>query len=246
MTSHAPEQAQFYLTSVNSCPYLKGRMERKLFTHLNGRRAPILHDLLAQHGFRRSQNIIYRPACDGCSACQSARIVVPEFTPSKSQLRVQKRNRDIAGGEVFARASPEQFELFGRYLLARHTSGGMAGMTFSDYEYMIEDTPVKSMLIEYRIASPDGGPRLVGTALTDILPDGLSMVYSFFDPQLPKRSLGTHMILDHVARASAMDLSHVYLGYWVRNSPKMAYKGAFQPLETLVAGQRWRRVARPV
>jgi leucyl-tRNA---protein transferase len=246
MTRQAPEQAQFYLTSASACPYLEGRTERKLFTHLNGRRAPILHDLLAQHGFRRSQNIIYRPACDGCSACRSARVVVGEFTPTKSQARVSKINADLTGTEVFPQSNAEQFDLFRRYLKARHATGGMADMSYLDYEYMVEDTPVESMIIEYRLAGTEGGDTLVATALTDILPDGLSMVYSFFDPRLAKRSLGTHMILDHVARAKAMDLAHVYLGYWVRNSPKMAYKGAFQPLETLVAGQRWQRVGRPV
>ncbi|MEX1180634.1 MAG: arginyltransferase [Cucumibacter sp.] len=241
MTQQKPEQAQFYLTAPMPCPYLEGRMERKLFTHLSGRRAVAMHALLAQHGFRRSQNIIYRPACEGCSACESARLLVTEFSPSRTQRRIARRNADVASSETFPQASVAQYDLFKRYLYARHAFGGMTTMSFLDYEFMVEDTPVQSLVVEYAIGQPDGTSRLVGVALTDVLPDGLSMVYSFFDPDLKGRSLGSLMILDHVERARAAGLPHVYLGYWVKDSPKMAYKGSFRPLETLVGGQRWRR-----
>jgi arginyl-tRNA--protein-N-Asp/Glu arginylyltransferase len=242
MTEQKPEQAQFYLTAPMPCPYLDGRMERKLFTHLSGRRAEMMHAVLAQHGFRRSQNIIYRPACEGCAACESARIVVDEFEPSRAQRRIGRRNEDVVSAEIHPEASAAQFELFRRYLNARHPTGGMTSMSYLDYEFMVEDTPVRSMLIEYALPEPDGELRLVAAALTDMLSDGLSMVYSFFDPDLKRRSLGSLMILDHIERAKAAGLPHVYLGYWVKDSPKMAYKGTFRPLETLVGGQRWRRV----
>lgn len=242
MTQQAPEQAQFYLTASTPCPYLEGRLERKLFTHLGGRRAPILHELLAQHGFRRSQNIVYRPACEGCDSCRSARVIAAEFAPGKTQRRTWRMNADITGAMRPASATREQFHLFHRYLMSRHAFGGMTGMSYLDYEYMVEDTPVDSMLVEYRLpdASPEG--RLAAVALTDVLPDGLSMVYSFFDPELADRSLGTYMILDHIRRTRLMELPYVYLGYWVENSPKMAYKTRFRPLELLAAGQRWQRL----
>ncbi|WP_029040234.1 arginyltransferase [Cucumibacter marinus] len=241
MSQQKPEQTQFYLTAATPCPYLDGRKERKLFTHLGGKRANMLHDLLAQHGFRRSQNIVYRPACDSCSACQSARIPVDAFEPDRSQRRVSRRNADLVTEERFPLASAEQYELFKRYLNNRHTDGGMAAMSFLDYEYMIEDTPVESMVVEYRLP---GRPRtgLVAAALTDVLPDGLSMVYSFFDPDAAGRSLGNYMILDHVRRARAAGLPYVYLGYWVKESPKMAYKGRYRPLEVLSDGRNWTRV----
>lgn len=242
MTEQKPEQAQFYLTAPMPCPYLEGQMERKLFTHLSGRRAAAMHSLLAQHGFRRSQNIIYRPACEACTACESARILVDEFEPSRSQRRLEKRNADVIATEGAPEATVAQYDLFKRYLHARHAFGGMTSMSFLDYEFMVEDTPVHSIVIEYSLPGPDGVGRLIGVALTDVLPDGLSMVYSFFDPDYRSRSLGSHMILDHVRRARAAGLRHVYLGYWVKESPKMAYKGSFRPLETLVGGQRWRRV----
>lgn len=242
MTEQKPEQAQFYLTASTPCPYLEGRWERKLFTHLSGRRASAMHELLARHGFRRSQNIVYRPACEGCAACESARILVDAFEPTRTHRRVIRRNADVQATDGHPRATARQYELFKRYLHTRHAFGGMTSMSFLDYEFMVEDTPVDSMLIEYTLKEPGGGTRLVATSLTDVLPDGLSMVYSFFDPDLSQRSLGSHMILDHVERARAAGLPHVYLGYWVKDSPKMAYKGSFRPLETLVGGQRWRRV----
>jgi leucyl-tRNA---protein transferase len=241
MSEQHPEQAQFYLTSPMPCPYLDGKMERKLFTHLSGRRAAMMHELLAQHGFRRSQNIIYRPACENCAACESARILVDEFEPGRAQRRISRRNADVKSTEMFPQANARQYELFKRYLFARHAYGGMTSMSFLDYEFMVEDTPVKSVVIEYTLTDPNGGDRLVGVALTDLLPDGMSMVYSYFDPDLDRRSLGSFMILDHIKRAQQAGLPHVYLGYWVKDSPKMAYKGSFRPLETLIGGQRWRR-----
>ena len=238
MTQQVPDTAQFFLTTESECPYLEGRRERKLFTHLGGKRAHAMHALLSNHGFRRSQNLIYRPACDGCNACQSVRIFTQRFTPSRNLKRVRADNRDISATAGPPRATAEQYELFHTYLQNRHTGGGMTQMSFVDYEYMVEDTPVETMVVEYRLENEPGQP-LAAVALTDELPDGLSMVYSFFDPALSARSLGNFMILEHITRAIESGRDYVYLGYWVKNSPKMAYKARFSPLEVQSGTTGW-------
>lgn len=241
MTDQTPENTQLFLTAAMPCPYLPGRQERKLFTHLTGRRAASLHHLLSDNGFRRSQNLIYRPACDGCAACQSVRIVAQEFAPTKRYKRVLRLNSDIAVEVCQPRATAEQFALFKRYLDARHAGGGMTQMSFVDYEYMVEDTPVQTVVVEYRLSTVPGRP-LVAVALTDVMPDGLSMVYSFYDPSLDQRGLGNLLILDHIQQVKLAGLTYVYLGYWVKDSPKMAYKGRFHPLEVQRGPLGWRRL----
>jgi arginyl-tRNA--protein-N-Asp/Glu arginylyltransferase len=227
MTDQTPETTQLFLTAAMPCPYLPGKQERKLFTHLSGRRASSLHHLLSENGFRRSQNLIYRPACEGCNACQSVRIVANAFEPSGRFRRVLRNNDDLSIEVRPTAATSEQYDLFKRYLEARHAGGGMNQMSYIDYEYMVEDTPVQSILVEYR--QPDG--TLVAVALTDVMPDGLSMVYSFYDPDLAHRSMGTFLILDHISQVRSAGLNYVYLGYWVKESPKMAYKALYRPLE---------------
>ena len=230
MTDQTPETTQLFLTAAMPCPYLPGKQERKLFTHLSGRRASSLHHLLSENGFRRSQNLIYRPACEGCNACQSVRIVANEFEPSGRFRRVLRANDDIAIEVRPTTATSEQYDLFKRYLESRHAGGGMNQMSFVDYEYMVEDTPVQSVLVEYRLRDhPDN--TLVAVALTDVMPDGLSMVYSFYDHDLAHRSMGTFLILDHIAQVRSAALNYVYLGYWVKESPKMAYKALYKPLQ---------------
>jgi arginine-tRNA-protein transferase len=225
---------QFFLTPGGPCPYLPGRIERKVFARLNGALAQPLNEALTHSGFRRSQMIAYRPACDGCSACVSVRIVTKEFAPSRSQKRLAKRNTDILRNKVKAEATREQFALLRAYLDSRHAGGGMSDMGLFDYVAMVEETPVNTHIVEYRQTMGDGRPpRLLACALTDVLRDGLSMVYSFFHPGVDARSLGSHMILDHVAEAQARKLPYVYLGYWIRGSAKMNYKARFQPLEAL-------------
>jgi arginine-tRNA-protein transferase len=236
------EHPQFYLTAPSPCPYLPERFERKVFTHLVGDRAEGLNDLLTQGGFRRSQNIAYRPACEGCRACVSVRVVVDEFEWTRSLRRVARLNDDL---ERFARPalpSSEQYSVFRAYLDSRHADGGMADMTVLDYAMMVEDTHVDTRLFEYRrrVNGRNRGP-LVACALTDILADGLSMVYSFFEPDAADQSLGTYMILDHIRAATELGLPYVYLGYWVQGSDKMAYKSRFQPQEHLGA-KGWARV----
>ena len=241
MTEHTPENTQLFLTAPMPCPYLPGRQERKLFTHLTGRRAVALHALLSDNGFRRSQNLIYRPACEGCASCQSVRIIAHEFSPSARFRRILKRYDDIAVEVRPAHATAEQYELFKRYLDARHTGGGMTAMSYVDYEYMVEDTPVQTVLVEYRLASHPDRP-LIAVALTDVLPDGLSMVYSFFAPELARRSLGTLLILDHIRQVRMTGLPYVYLGYWVPESPKMAYKALYRPLDVQRGPLGWQRL----
>jgi GNAT superfamily N-acetyltransferase len=167
-----------------------------------------------------------------------------QFEQNASQRRIWRKNRDIEGVETGPRATKEQYDLFRHYLKARHKDGGMAEMTLHDYEFMVEDTPVHSELIEYRQLSEDKDldGRLIAVALTDLLPDGISMVYSFFDPEMKSRSLGQYMILDQIKRARRIGLPYVYLGYWVKNSPKMAYKEKYKPLEILSDGEKWRRL----
>lgn len=230
------------MTSVAPCPYLPGKTERKVFANLPFSEGAYVNDELTQAGFRRSQNIAYRPACEACDACVSVRLPVPEFAFSRSQRRILRRNEDLSRDLVEAEATTEQFDLLRRYLNNRHPEGGMAGMGWLDYVAMIEDTAVRTHLIEYRRASLDDGPgQLVGVCLTDLLSDGLSMVYSFFDPALEARSLGRFAILDHVRQAAAVNLPFVYLGYWVQGSPKMDYKANFRPMEALTR-RGWERL----
>ncbi|MGX9392686.1 arginyltransferase [Nitrobacteraceae bacterium UC4446_H13] len=246
MTQHSRDTPQFYLTAPSPCPYLPGRQERKVFTHLVGAKASELNDLLTHGGFRRSQSIAYRPACDQCHACVSVRVIANEFRPSRNFRKVMARNADLVGQSRSAVPTSEQYSIFRAYLDQRHRLGGMADMTVLDYAMMIEDSHVETRLIEYRRRPAEGleasAPgELIAVALTDILGDGLSMVYSFFEPSEENRSLGTFMILDHIARARRMGLPYVYLGYWIDGSRKMSYKSRFLPQQRL-APTGWLRV----
>ncbi len=234
---------QFFLTPGGPCPYLPGRVERKVFARLTGTLAQPLAEALTHSGFRRSQSIAYRPACEGCNACVSVRILVDEFVPSRGQKRIARRNADLARKDVAAEATREQFALLRTYLDSRHSGGGMSDMGLFDYVAMVEETPVNTHIVEYRRQGENGKPGLLmACALSDVLRDGLSMVYSFFHPGEDQRSLGTTMILDHVEAARARGLPYVYLGYWVAGSDKMAYKARFGPLEALGANG-WERLS---
>lgn len=213
-------------------------MERKLFTALQGEYSSKLNDALSKQGFRRSQNVLYRPSCADCTSCYSARIRVAGFTPTKSQRRVLKRNSALNRNAMSPWATEEQFDLFRRYLEHRHADGGMADMDIFEFAAMVEETPIKSRVIEYTSPKEARGekPDLAAVCLTDVFDDGLSMVYSFFEPELTKNSLGTYLILDHIEIARAAGLPYVYLGYWVPGSPKMAYKAGFSGLEIYQAG----------
>jgi arginyl-tRNA--protein-N-Asp/Glu arginylyltransferase len=247
LTKEPRDAPQFYLTAPSVCPYLPGREERKVFTHLIGRRAPGLNDALTQSGFRRSQTIAYRPACESCRACVSVRVLVDEFVETRSLRRIREINDDLVGRAVANQANSDQYSLFRSYVDARHGDGGMADMSVLDYSMMVEDSHVNTRIVEYRRQGPDtaingrGSGALVAACLTDILADGLSMVYSFYDPEEAERSLGTFMILDHLDRAQRLGLPHLYLGYWVEGSKKMAYKARFRPQERL-GMNGWERI----
>ena len=218
-----PIAPQFYVTAPQPCPYLDGRMERKLFTALQGEGAERLNDSLSKQGFRRSQNVLYRPSCSDCAACLSARIKVADFTPSRSQKRTQRRNAHLERRD------------------SRHADGGMADMDVFEFAAMIEETPIRTRVIEYHdTVSRD----LAAVCLTDVLDDGVSMVYSFYQPDRPGDSLGTHIILDHIRIAREAGLPYVYLGYWVPGSSKMGYKAKFSGLELYVGGA-WQKMRDP-
>lgn len=221
-------------------------MERKIFTELTDENPNGLHESLAKVGFRRSQDIAYRPNCEGCAECKSVRIPVDDFIPSRTQRRLINLNNDVMTTALPNKATQEHYELLRTYLNARHSGGGMVDMTFPEYQDMVESSPVTTGLIEYRLTTKQGeaGP-LIAVSLTDFMHDSLSMVYSFYDtrPEIQKRSIGTYLVLDHVARARRGNLCHVYLGYWVENSPKMAYKMKFKALEML-SNEGWHRTRR--
>lgn len=235
---------RFFVTSPAPCPYLPGKTERKVFTELKGPHAEALNDALGRIGFRRSQTVAYRPSCLDCRACVSVRVVAQEFAPSSEQRRNLRRNGDIVVTECRPWATSEQFELLQRYLASRHPGGGMAAMDEIDYADMVEHTAVSSFILEYREPSSNGGPgRLIGACLTDRQGDGLSMIYSFYDPEHEARTgLGNFIILDHIRRAAAARLPFVYLGYWVEGAQRMQYKIRYRPLERLgPAG--WQRLS---
>jgi arginine-tRNA-protein transferase len=214
---------------------LPGKTERKVFTELKGPHAESLNDALGRIGFRRSQTVAYRPSCTDCQACISVRVVAGEFQPSTTQRRIARRNEDLVPTECRPWATSEQFELLQRYLGARHPGGGMATMDEGDFADMVEHTPVTTVMVEYREPTLDGTPgKLIGACLTDRQNDGLSMIYSFYDPDHTERKgLGNYIILDHIERAKTENLAFVYLGYWVDGSPRMQYKVRFRPLEKL-------------
>ncbi|MEM9436745.1 MAG: arginyltransferase [Pseudomonadota bacterium] len=244
MRHSLPLAPQFYVTAPQPCPYLDGRMERKLFTALQGDTAETLNDSLSKQGFRRSQNVLYRPSCADCAACLSARINVANFTPSRSQKRVIARNRSMERRATAPWATEEQFDLFRRYLDTRHADGGMADMDIFEFAAMIEETPIRSRVVEYHRDDTDEDSGLTAVCLTDVLDDGVSMVYSFYEPGLEKNSLGTYIILDHIAIAREAGLPYVYLGYWVPGSEKMGYKARFSGLEVYRGGE-WRQLSNP-
>ncbi len=217
----------FFATTNLPCPYIEGQIERRVVTELVGRNAVALHDQLSLAGFRRSHGIVYAPTCPFCQACMAVRIVVKDFKPNKSQRRVWNRNQDLTVEDALPVATTEQYQIFDAYQKTRHSGGDMSKMDFFEYQALVEETPVKSYLAEFR----DDEQRLVGAMLTDHMKNGLSAVYSFFAPEEEQRSLGTQMVLWLIDKARAQSLDYVYLGYWIEDSPKMAYKARFKPLE---------------
>lgn len=227
---------QFFITAPTPCPYLPGKFERKVFTHLIGVDSRNLNTMLSQGGFRRSQNIAYRPACDHCQACTSVRVPVKDFVLTKGFRRVLRKNADLVTEEVKARATSEHYSLFRGYIDTRHSEGGMADMSVLDFAAMVDDTVADSRIVEYRFdESCENAGELASAVLMDILGDGISMIYSFYEPSYEDRSLGTLMILDAITRAQGMGLPYLYLGYYVNGSRKMEYKARFVPQQRLTS-----------
>jgi len=242
MMEQVPGLPQFFLTPPAPCPYLEGHVERRIFTYLPDCQAGEINNLLSLDGFRRLEKIAYRPACHGCRACVSVRVKAHHFVPHSSQRRIIKMNSDLIAHILPARATREQYILFRRYLNRRHADSAMVDMTMKNYQTMVEGSPIDTQIVEYRLdikqekkegddLLPPTKGKLVAVALIDVLADGYSMVYSFYRPELTRRSLGSWMILNHIDRARTAGLPYVYLGYWVDGSQKMDYKRRFQPLE---------------
>jgi leucyl-tRNA---protein transferase len=237
---------RFFMTAPGRCPYLPGRLERKVFTELSSPDASAYLEALGHGGFRRSQNVAYRPNCENCSACVSVRIAAHEFDPTPSQRRLLRRNEDLQIYACEPWSTEEQYALLRRYLDDRHPVGGMAAMDQFDYADMVERTPVETVIFEYREPGESESElgRLLGVCITDLMSDGLSMVYSFYDPAETRRGLGSYIIIDHALRARSQGRRYVYLGYWVKGSAKMDYKSRFQPLERLTPAG-WFRMDAP-
>ena len=241
MKPKKPQSPRFlFATTPLPCPYLPDRVERRVVTELQRGDDKAVQDALFQAGFRRSHGIAYMPACPDCSACVPVRAVVDGFQRTRSQRRVWKRNQEVRACELPPQASTEQYDLFAAYQESRHGDGDMAKMDFDDYKALVEDTPLETVMVEFR--DPDGS--LVGACLTDRLSDGLSAVYSFFTPEQNRRSLGTYMVLWLMERAKSIDFSYVYLGFWIADLNKMAYKTMFQPTEAYTP-EGWRVMVSP-
>lgn len=217
----------FHRSAPMTCPYLPDRMEQQLFTELSGPGAQTVFERLGEAGFRRSHHIMYRPVCTGCDSCVPVRVVASDFDLTRSWRRILNKNSDLVAADIGARVSEEQYDLFRRYVESRHGDGDMANMTARDYVNLVTASPVDTALVEFR--KPDG--TLIAACLMDKLRDGFSAVYSFFDPEAHNRSLGSFMILWLVQEARRQGLRHVYLGFWIGDSQKMAYKRRFSPLE---------------
>jgi leucyl-tRNA---protein transferase len=225
---------QFFITSPSPCPYIPGQLERKVFTHLITLDAKTLNSQLSQGGFRRSQNIAYRPACDHCKACQSVRVPVENFVWSRSFRKVTAKNADLSVDLVTAKATSEHYSLFRDYIDTRHGDGGMADMSVLDFAAMVDESVVDTRIAEFRLGTNSlRKGELKAAALIDVLEDGISMIYSFFEPSQSNRSLGTYMILRTIKLAADLKLPYVYLGYWIEPSRSMTYKSRFLPQQRL-------------
>ena len=246
MTDQSFRFPRFFVTAPAPCPYVPGRTERKVFAELKGADAGEMNEALGRIGFRRSQTVVYRPSCDFCQACISVRVITQKFAPSASQKKLLKRHADLEVNACQPWSTDEQWQLLGRYLAARHPVGGMAAMDGHDYADMVEQSPVDTVVVEYREPSVDGRPgRLVGCCLTDKQSDGLSMIYSFFETRdIGRSGLGNFIILDHITRAARAGMAYVYLGYWIEGCDSMAYKRRFKPVEALIGGV-WKQLAEP-
>lgn len=227
---------QFYATSPYGCSYLPGRIARSQVstpTHLID--APTYSELV-KIGFRRSGVFTYRPWCDNCRECIPVRVPVEEFSPNRSQRRALNRHAELVAHERPLAYREEHYQLYQRYQLARHSGGGMDNDSREQYGHFLLQTHVDTRLIEF---CENDIPRMV--CIIDVLTEGLSSVYTFYDPAIRNASLGTYAVLWQIAQCQHLGLPHLYLGYWIEHSRKMSYKANFQPLEALRQGE-WQRI----
>jgi arginine-tRNA-protein transferase len=228
---------QFYLTAPYPCSYLAEQEARSQVATPSFLISPAIYSELVRNGFRRSGTFTYRPRCDNCTECVPARVKVDEFMPNRSQRRVEKKNRQLQTSVHALEDKAEYFDLYKRYQNARHQDGGMSNDSHEQYERFLLHSHVDSMLVEFR-----DGDALRMVSIIDVLDDGLSSVYTFFEPELPQASLGTYNVLWQIEMCRQQKLPYLYLGYWIRQSQKMAYKANFKPLQGLINGN-WQTIA---